>query len=356
MDDEIRVFAQARPQAPPYGAEARARARERLVAEARGGRRFRAPRLGWQAAAAFGVTVVLVGGVAVVLSDQGAGPGPTTSAVQSVGMPQDELHPRPGQFILVESETMYSSHDIAADGTATRYLYRTHRRIWQSTDGSADGLLMTESREPQPWPGEPLPESVKTPPAGESYTGLASCPDRFGAHRTDYAHLSTWPTDPAELREHLYRLSHREPDPGEQVDRDLAAFEQARSTLLETYLPLAQRRALFEAVKGIAGVEPADGVRNSSGREGTALQRADDRGLLTQLIFDPESYLYLGERQVVVDAAKAEAPEGSVLAWTAQVGVAVVDRLPDVEADTEGDLTCAQPESPVPGTPTQPAE
>ncbi|AQZ65626.1 unnamed protein product [[Actinomadura] parvosata subsp. kistnae] len=342
MDDEIREFAEGRPDVPPYGAEARARARERLLAEARHGRRFRLPRLGWQAAAAFGVTVVLVGGVAVALSNQGPG-GPATSVVQAVEMPKGELNPRPGQFIVVESETMYTSQSFA-DGKETRYLYRTHRKIWQSTDGSANGLLMSESLEPRPWPGEALPEEAKAPLDGPSYMGLPSCPEKFGERRTDYAYLSTLPTDAAALRERLYRLSARPQEAGKAADRDVEAFGQGRDLLLETYLPRAQREALFEAIKGIPGVETADGVKDSAGRAGTALQRLDHGGVRTQLIFDPATYLYMGERQVVVDAAEAKAPEGSVLAWTAQLGVAVVDRLPDVEASTEGDVTCTQPQ------------
>ncbi|MFD0479096.1 CU044_5270 family protein [Nonomuraea thailandensis] len=256
MDDEIRAFAEGRPEAPPYGAEARARARERLLAEARGGRRFRLPGLGRQAAAAFGVTVVLVGGVAVALSDQGAGPGPAASATQSAQVAPGELDPRPGQFIVVESETMYGSFTLGADGKeASRHLYRSHRKIWQSVDGSANGLLMRQAREPRPWPGEELPEAEQTGWQGTSWDTLAACPGSLGEHRTDYAYLSTLPADPAALRERLYRLGGKGQDP------DHSALDRARGLLTETYLPRAQRQALFEAVKTIPGVRVRQGSR-----------------------------------------------------------------------------------------------
>ncbi|MFB4266830.1 CU044_5270 family protein [Nonomuraea sp. GTA35] len=343
MDDEIRVFAEGRPEAPPYGAEARARARERLLTQARGGGgRFRLPRLGWQAAAAFGVTVVLVGGVAVALSNQGAGPGPATSATQSAEVTPGELHPRPGQFIMVESETMYGSFTMGADGKeASRHLYRSHRKIWQSVDGSASGLLMMEGREPRPWPGEELPEAEKTGWQGTSWDTLAACPGRLGEYRTDYAYLSTLPADPAALRERLYRLG------GKGGDRDFSALDHARSMLTETYLPRAQRQALFEAIKTIPGVRVEQGVEDAAGREGVALAGpGGERGVESQLIFDPETFMYLGERQEVV-AEGAAAPKGSILALTAQLSVSVVDRLPEEAAQAQGDASC-MPESEVP--------
>ncbi|GAA2205660.1 hypothetical protein GCM10009850_011180 [Nonomuraea monospora] len=337
MDDEIRAFADGRPQAPPYGAEARARARERLVKEARGGRRL--PRLGWQAAAAFGVTVALVGGVAVALSNQGPGPGPATTVTQSADVAPGELNPRPGQYIMIESETMYEAVQIGKGGEESRHLYRTHRKIWQSVDGSADGLLMIEGREPQAWPGEELPESAKDW-QGTSWHTIASCPGLRGEHRTDYAYLGTLPADPAAMREHLYRSSTA--GEGKGVDRDLAAYMRARDLLTETYLPEAQRRALFEAVKSLPGVEANEGVANSAGVEGVALSRADIGGARAQLIFDPQTLGYLGERREIVEDG-GEAPKGSVVAWTAQLSTTVTDRLPDEAAQAQGDSSC-QPE------------
>ncbi|MGW3344660.1 CU044_5270 family protein [Nonomuraea rubra] len=356
MDDEFRVFAEGRPEVPPYGAEARALARERLLAEARGGGRFRLPRLGWQAAAAFGVTVVLVGGVAVALSNQGAGPGPATSATQSAEVTPGELDPRPGQFILVESETMYGSFTMGADGKeATRHLYRSHRKIWQSVDGSANGLLMMEGREPRPWPGEELPEAEKTGWQRTSWDTLAACPGSLGEYRTDYAYLSTLPADPSALRERLYRLAG-----SKGQDRDLSALDHARGLFTETYLPRAQRQGLFEAIKTIPGVRVKEGVEDAAGREGVALARQGPRGTETQLIFDPATFMYLGEREEVVTEG-GDAPKGSVLALTAQLSVTVVDRLPEEAAQARGDATCmpqpevtasTPPQSPAPGTPT----
>ncbi|MFI7421066.1 CU044_5270 family protein [Nonomuraea sp. NPDC049684] len=344
MDDEIRTFADGRPAAPPYEPQARARARERLLAEARGGRRLRLPRLGWQTAAAFGVTVVLVGGVAVALSGQGGTDArPATSVMLAAG----ELNPRPDQFILIESDTMYGSRSIDASGGQSRYLYRQHRRIWKSVDGSKDGLLQIEGREPRPWPGEPLPADA-TSWQGSEWNRLASCPDLRGPYRDDYAYLSTLPTDATAMRDRLYQPV---PGGGKDGDPDAVAFARAGDLVRENYLPKAQRDALFEAVKTIPGVEAAEGVADSSGRVGVALGRVAGWGVREELIFDPAGHTFLGERQVVVDA-KAGAPKDSVLALTAQLDVSVVDALPEAP-DAAADASCMpETQAPVP-TPSE---
>jgi hypothetical protein len=342
MDDEIREFADGRPAAPPYREEARAAARERLVSEARGGGGFRFPRIGWQVAAAFGVTVVLVGGVAVAMTRQGDGPGQVTSVVASTASAAGtELSPRPGQFVMVESDTMYEASAVTGSGK-TRHLYRTHRKIWQSVDGRADGLLLIESLPPKPWPGESLPASVADG-KGSSWMRLATCPDRLGQARRDYAYLSTLPADSGGMRDYLYRQAVPADGP-KKASSDEVAFQEAQDLLTETYLPRAQRDAMFEAVSAMPGVEVAQGVADSAGRKGVALGRVE-RGARVQLIFDPTDHMPLGLRSTVVDASAAGAPVGSVIALTARLATTVVDKLPDAP-DAHPDGNCAA--APVP--------
>ncbi|MEV6149736.1 CU044_5270 family protein [Nonomuraea sp. NPDC052129] len=307
-----------------------------LLREAREGRGFRFPKLGWQAAAAFGVTVALVGGVAVALSAQQPKLGVATSAAtQSAAVSDGELQPRPGQFIMVASDTMYSSF-TQTSGKMTRYLYRTHREIWQSADASADGLLLIAGLKPKPCPGEPLPEEARKW-KGESWMQLASCPDRLAAFRTDYAYLSTLPDDPAAMRASLYKRQSAQSGGKGEADRE--AFVSAGDLVRETYMPKAQRDALFEAAKEIPGVRVADGVEDSAGRQGVALGR-ESQGILEQLIFDRDTHVLLGERQTVVDVKAAGAPVGSVLALTAQLKVAVGNRLPEQAGKAEKDSSC----------------
>ncbi|MFC4112998.1 CU044_5270 family protein [Nonomuraea zeae] len=363
--DEIRVFAAGRPSAPPYRAEARERARERLLAEAgtrHGAGRFRLPRLGWQAAAAFGVTVVLVGGVAVALSNQGAGVHPAAQTSASVpvasavlsGTP--ELDPRPGQFILIESTTMGRWFRMGRKGEVeSRYLFRAKRKIWQSVDGSANGLLFTEDLAPKPWPGQSsLPDDIGTDGGGSAWHALPSCPAQPGNARRDHAFLSGLPAEAGAMRDHLYRVSDRSALQAKGIDPDAAAFHEVGNLVRETYLPRAQRDALFEAARTIPGVEPAEGVADAAGRKGVALGLPARDGTLKQLIFDPDTHLYLGDRTTVLDAKAAGAPKGSVVGSGAQTSVSVVDRLPKVSLSAGSRTACAAPEKQVSDAPAAP--
>ncbi|GAA2649317.1 CU044_5270 family protein [Nonomuraea recticatena] len=353
MDDEIRIFAEGRPDVPPYPREAREAARRRLLEETRARRGFRLPRLGWQAAGAFGLTVALVGGVAFTLSStQRDGTAARPAGAVTVAPPTEavtveaggELDPKPGQFVLVESETMYPSYSFGEQ--ESRHLYRTKRQLWRSVDASADGLMSIEGMEPRQFPGWPLPEHARKW-QGTDWHRLASCPDTLGAFRNDYAFLSTLPDDPERMKDFLAQRAKNTNDD---------AFRAAADLIRETYVPKAQRAALFAAMKELPGVEVAEGVEDGAGRKGTALGRAaPEQGTVEQLIFDPETFAFMGERGTVVDEKAAKAPVGTLLSLTAQTAVSVVDTLPD--APTAGHDSACDPQptpsqEPVKPTPT----
>lgn len=336
MDDEIRTFADGRPAVPPYPMEAREAARRRLLQEARGKAGFRFPRIGLQVAGAFGLTVLLVGGVSVALSSgQGAGPESVGSAAVASVEPQvtfAELEPKPGQYLLFESDTMHTSESMGEGGVQSRHLYRTHRTFYQSVE-TAGGLLRIEGLEPKAWPGQPLPKEAKSWQGGEWMQIDGHCPGTSDAYRTDYAYLSTLPADAEAMRARLY-------DRDSDDSMDEAAFTAARDLLRETYMPLAQRKALFEAMKTIPGVEVAEGVEDSAGRKGTALGRPWV-GRNAQMIFDPASFTVLGERETVIDEKVAGAPVGTIVGHTAQLKVSVVDALPEVDATQDSSCESA---------------
>ncbi|MGV9302999.1 CU044_5270 family protein [Nonomuraea sp. NPDC003727] len=357
MDDEIRIFAEGRPAVPPYPSEARETARRRLVQEATARHRFRLPRIGWQAAGAFGLTVALVGGVAFTLSATGRDGTVARPAAPVLAGVSDEPAPKPGQFVLVESETMYTAMSMGEQ--ETRYLYRTKRRLWRSADASADGLLSIEGLEPKQFPGWPMPEEAGKQ-QGKEWMRLANCPDRMGEARSDHAYLATLPADADGMRAYLEKR-------GKVTNNN--AFGVVGDLIRETYLPRPQREALFNAAKALPGVEVAEGVEDGAGRKGTALGSKAQGGMLEQLVFDPTTFMFMGERGTVVDAKSAGAPVGSVLALTAQTSVSVVDALPAESASAAHDSSCedvgrpttkadprfsAEPTAPVSAEPTLP--
>lgn len=376
MDEEIKIFADARPVVPPYREEARRAARQALLDAATGlgdsrhrgslwsalrmaGRGGNRPpgqlwRFGWQVAGAFGVTLALVGGVSVVLARQEppatgqnvAAPLEESAKVVDTHFP--ELHPKPGQYVLIKSQTMYTAE---VDGEV--YLYRTERSLYRSADGNAAGLIQIKALPPKPYPGRSLPPVARNEGTGtvEWLEIARQCPGWSSDARRDYAYLSGLPADPDGMRDFLYRKAAQKDDP------DSAAFDNAGDLVRETYMPKAQREALFTAIAAIPGVERAEGVQDSAGREGVALGRQVG-GVLTQLIFDPETFAFLGERGTVVKDEFYGAPAGSLVAHTAQMSVEVVDRLPKVslpEPDSSCEMSISTPE-PTPEVSVSPSE
>ncbi|GAA2854104.1 hypothetical protein GCM10010517_12110 [Streptosporangium fragile] len=356
-EDEIQLVAGIRPEAPPYDRQAKDAARRGLVASAASGG---APGRGaawlrplWRRPSTMvlaGALAVTVGATAVVLVQaRGRGPsGPVEEVV--VAMPEiaavsasevldraaraaakTDLDPRDDQFVKVESETMYGAFGEDDDRNETRYLYRTRRAIWLSADGTKNGVLRVEYLEPRAYPGWPIPEAAYEQ-TGVATMPLVSCKTTPEYARTDYAALKKLPTDAEGMRAHLYT--------GERGgnSRDEAAFTAAGHMLRETYLPPAQRAALFKAVGTIPGVDVSENAEDAAGRRGIGVGRVGLDGVRKDLLFDPETYEFLGERGIVVDEKAARAPKGSLVASTAQLSVTVADELPSTRPGFWDDL------------------
>jgi hypothetical protein len=233
-----------------------------------------------------------------------------------------ELHPKPGQFLVYDSESMTPVEGGSEGGEYYRYLERGKSRVWLPVSGSAvHGVVVEEMLPPQPYPGWPLPTVAKRPLTKTGPDKLADFGDAF----TDYAHLSRLPTDTAGMRRYLFKYSEQSPNP--YYD----AWHRVIGLLREAYMPAAQRAALFRAMATIPGVKSVKESRDAAGRKGVAAALViKEQGIREEYIFDPKTYQFLGERSVVVDAARAKAPVGSVLTSTAQLKVSVADSAPPV--------------------------
>jgi hypothetical protein len=236
-----------------------------------------------------------------------------------------ELNPRPDQFILYKSLTMYTMGGANATGGETRYLYRTDRQIWSSVDGKHDGAIWWKYLPPRPYPGWPLPARALSDVGKTMLLPALACMSAGTPEwaRRDYPYLKSLPTDAKGMLAAI-RRSTLQPSPS-----DLQVWRAVGSMLTESYLPPAQRAAVFRAAKLIPGVTLVRGARDAADRTGLAVARVDEQaGVRSEIIFDPTTYLYLGEREFVVDAAKAAAPVGSQISATAELSVTVVDTAP----------------------------
>ncbi|GAB3960689.1 hypothetical protein GCM10029978_010700 [Actinoallomurus acanthiterrae] len=128
------------------------------------------------------------------------------------------------------------------------------------------------------------------------------------------------------MRAHLYTGL----TPG-TADGDLEAWSRVGGMLTEAYMPAAQRAALFRAAATIPGAEAVGSAEDAAGRTGVAVARVEPAlGERTEYIFDRRTYTFLGQRTVVVDAKKAQAPVGTVTESTAQLSVRIADSAPKV--------------------------
>ncbi|MFF4773546.1 CU044_5270 family protein [Microtetraspora fusca] len=345
MNDEIEMVRQARPEAAPYSREARLAARRALTGPAPRRRRPYGIALAGALAVA-AASVVAIG--TLVPGTRDAGPGsvstasvggqaPVTlpkiakmSAEEVLGRAADavtDLHPRDDQFIKVTSETMYGAFQVslkAENGDQVgenRYLYRTKRAIWLSADGTRDGALKIERLAPRAYPGWPLPKEANEEKPGTEWNKLPTC---GRVSDTAYTSLKKLPEDAEGMRAYLYSREH-----GDRP-ADAAAWTAVGDLLRETYMPAAQRAALFKAAATIPGVTVTEDAEDAAGRKGIGVGR-ESVGVREDIVFHPETYELLGERGIVVDEKEAKAPLGSLVASTAQLTVSVEDTAPEVD-------------------------
>ncbi|TMR91886.1 CU044_5270 family protein [Nonomuraea basaltis] len=345
MNDELEMIARIRPEAAPYSERAKLAARRKLLTTQRKRRPYGIT-IASVVAAAAAASVVAVNVSAPAGQTRGGIGTPAVvalpkiakmSAVEVLGKAAGaatDLRPRDDQFVKVSSQTMYGSFALSATNEQTgekvpesRYLNRTRRTIWLSADGTRDGSLRIEHLEPLPYPGWPIPEGAHRN-KGSQWMRLPAC---GAVPATAYTELKKLPADAEAMRHHLYAKDHN------KNSADVEAWTAVGDLLRETYMPAAQRAALYEAAATIPGVTVTENAEDAAGRKGIGVGRVSN-GVREEIIFDPTSYELLGVRGVVVDEKEAKSPVGSLVTSTAQLTVSVVDEAPEVadEADEAG--------------------
>jgi len=312
---------------PPAEPAALSRARARMFHEPAPRRRAR-----WQwGLVPAGALAAVVAGAVAIGGTGGHAPAPTpptghgspgfeaTDAAGVLRLAAAEarrdpvLTARPDQFLYTESRVAWAGATTALGATAAPAAMGTGtyrppveklRRVWLSIDGTRTGLL----RQQLVTGGK-----VSTVPLGNEDAPGVRLPSPY---RDDL------PTDPAAMRAYLYSVK---PDSAGKPDltADTMAFTKVGDTLREEYVPPRSLAALFEAAATIPGTTLKKRA-DLSGRSGIAVCRTD-QGTSYELIFDPATYQFLGEREVVA-GDRPGFPKDAVTGWTAQLRMAIVDR------------------------------
>jgi hypothetical protein len=180
-----------------------------------------------------------------------------------------------------------------------------------------------EELAPTAYPGQPIP------PEAQHAAGRITIVSICAGGGTSYVEAGRLPTTGTGMLAYLRTVdSGKRPEP-ERL------WKAASELLRETYLPPAQRSALFEAIKLIPGVTLVPHAKDVTGREGLAVALVGG-GVQDEFVLSADTFQYLGENGVVVDAAAAGVPVGSVLAASALISVTVADEAPAVAPQPKG--------------------
>ncbi|WP_109506517.1 CU044_5270 family protein [Nocardioides speluncae] len=227
----------------------------------------------------------------------------------------------PDKYLKVAFKEQYLGEGEGADGNRAAWLEEGRQTLYVPGDPDRDWVLeLTARRIVDVYIGDPVPStgSGETLRArdGAFYHPLG---EDWGSPSPDF--LDSLPRDRDELRDRLYDDSA---GGGQSVDGEALVY--IADLLRSGRVPADLRVALFEVAKTIPGVTVTDDAVVLDGRRGVAIGRTEgENGVRTELVFDRQSGLLIGERGVTT--TDRFLPVGTVTTSTA-VSASVVDEAP----------------------------
>ncbi|XVS66559.1 CU044_5270 family protein [Actinosynnema sp. CA-299493] len=306
---------------------------EAEAATAREGRPRRS-RLRWAAGAA--AVAVLVAGALVAQTVSFGPPAPATAeavqtldhaAARALGAVDEPVGPGRYRYVATHAWWMATS-SVEGKGFArlTEHLLET----WVPADPRDEWLLRRDVTGNEQWVigteeearaaglvgGRGLPEGEWRAACGD-FHGESKCGG--GSWQNPTAEWQAGlPTDPAALFDRL-RADVPDDDRG-----DAALVTYAADALRSGLVDKDVRAAIYQALTRIAGLEVTERRANLGGRVGIALG-VDDGERRHEIIIDPETGAFIGERQVATDDVE-DFEAGTVLGFTS-VTTGVVDAI-----------------------------
>jgi hypothetical protein len=303
----------------------------------------RSPRRLPLAIASLGASAAVAAAVLLLSSGPSAEPAAAevlhqTAAVAASGEATPTLQAGPGQYYFTKRKELefkgwYPGSYEVPGGRATRpggfsALVPSESEWWISPEGGSRtrqtiGIPQFQSRAEQSrWEeaGSPLPSNFEPARQAELQSASSGSSERFlemrrgvidvedpgpkGAANPElvYPDLSGVPTDPAELR--LAIRNHRVAGVSDEPGKPLGAMETIEDLgglLGHPNASPALRAAAFDALAEMSGVELDQNATDLVGRTGYAISYSQGHGRRIELIFDPKTSMYLGERVVLVD-------------------------------------------------------
>jgi hypothetical protein len=271
-------------------------------------------------------TAMAVAAVLVVTSNVDRGqvtPAPATAAEalrQAAGAAEHRAAPVPrdDQFYYVKSLASNLSVSVYSPTHVVTALVTKRREIWLSigrrgrlTESLVGTHFFTHHR-------------AQDRREAESVTRTGMSPERIyylGGFKLSRRGLMSFPTDPHTIYRRLLANTH-----GAGHSPNGEVFTEIGDALRESPAPARLRAGLYRALALVPHVQFVGQVKDRAGRTGTAVAFTEV-GLRHELIFDPQTSEMLAEREVIVDARKAQLrlPAGTVIEDTAYLRRAVTN-------------------------------
>ena len=210
--------------------------------------------------------------------------------------------PRPDQFVYTESVSRY-----AAEGSRP-----TITRAWLSADGWHGGLTLLRYPPQTRWlHGFPMHDCLTLPHSSWYYK--ANCP-------APPAYVTDLPRTAGAMKRVLLDSAAA----GQGAPPAAGAIMGVASSTYQFLVPPRAAALMFRALSQIGGMRVIRHATTLAGRPGIAVAAYDPtRGTLDELIFAPETYLYIGDAQITVNSTSM--PKGTVTG-NAVLRIAVVGR------------------------------
>ncbi|NRQ33559.1 CU044_5270 family protein [Nonomuraea sp. NN258] len=241
-------------------------------------------------------------------------------AARAAGEQRDTV-PGRGQYVHTKRLAQRSLY-LADETGAVRYTkVLVNEERWESADVGRPWL----SREQAVSATGPAPRNRWDHGVEDTVYGPASCPGRPA-----YARLGAWPTDPAQVRAKIVAETGEDP---------LRIWASLQSLVAESVVRPSLSAALYQVAAGLDGIVLIPDTVDVAGRPGMAVAMDQRDGTRAELIFDRQTYRYLGERTVNSRDRKARLPIGEVLKrkgtanGTAVLAVDLTPGLPEVSPD-----------------------
>jgi hypothetical protein len=209
-----------------------------------------------------------------------------------------DLHPRPDQFIYTDSVSRYV--------TQHNRLFVT--RAWLSADGWHGGLTLQRWASGKRWYDTfPMYDCLTLPHSNWYYK--ANCP-------APPAYVTNLPRTVKAMKRYLAPSSDTVP-PGVNAMQSITG-------LYQSLVPHRAAALMFRALSQIEGIKVIDQATTLAGRKGIGVAAYyPAHGTRYELIFDPKTYLYIGDSEIALNSTYM--PKGTVNG-NAVLQIAVVNK------------------------------